>query len=318
MENQDTKTEFDDVEYWDKELEAYVDEGSCSSEPEFKIWQYFKHCLATRNRFFFQNPLVPLIEKAFKENIIVLPAGSEIFRARNDEKYEYWEECRKYAEASQYRSALLKINDEPKNPQEALAMYCQEKLDKLQEDEIFQKATLRIELGFEGFDSKESGAPPCYKVGAGRCNPEKVAFLYCANDMHTAVAEIRPYIRDSVSVATLRVEKELQMVDFYYVVRLDGSITEPDGCGFIGDSFFHQIRSQFSIVNKGDKDEYLITQYLSLLAEHLGYDGISFRSSLSKGGRNYVVFKPESCTPISSKLYVIPEVKYSLVQVIPE
>lgn len=78
-------------------------------------------------------------------------------------KYEYWDECRKYAKAKEYRTALLNINDELPNFQEALAMYCQEELDKLQQDETFQKATLRIESGFEGFDGKNSGAPPIPK-----------------------------------------------------------------------------------------------------------------------------------------------------------
>lgn len=308
----DNFLDFSNKDYWDEELKNYVQNGG-TGELVLKIWRYFKYCLLTDNRFFFQNPLVPLIETQFQKNTCVLHKGELIYRARIDDEYEYWEECRKYAEEKDYESTLQSLNDEPKNLQEA---YYQEELNELHQNHKYQCAKERIKSGFEGFNAIESGAPPYFKVDAGRCNPKGVVFLYCANDTNTAVAEIRPYIRDSVSVATLRTEKELRLVNFYYGVNMDGTITEQDGNVIIKNSLFHNIRAEFSIVNKGDKNEYLITQYLTLLAKKLGYDGICFRSSLYQGGRNYVLFDSENCTPISSKLYVIPKVEYTLVPVI--
>ena len=66
------------------------------------------------------------------------------------------------------------------------------------------------------------------------------------------------------------------------------------------------------------KDDYLITQFLTLLAQDAGYDGIRFRSSLVKDGINYVIFDSNTCVPISSKMFLIPEVKYTLMPILPE
>ena len=52
-----------------------------------------------------------------------------------------------------------------------------------------------------------------------------------------------------------------------------------------------------------------------MLIKSMGYDGIIFKSSLVYDGINYVIFDSKCCTPISSKLYHIPSVKYELMSV---
>lgn len=168
---------------------------------------------------------------------------------------------------------------------------------------------MRQSQGFEGFDAKGSGAPPYDKVSAGRCNPEHMVFLYAAKDEHTATAEVRPFIRDAVSIATLSVERDLKLVDFYYEY-------DEKGMRNIDNNFFDKMRGEFSLLNKGNKEEYLTTQYLSLLAHHQGFDGIRFRSSLVEHGENYVIFDTKSCLPISSKMYVLKKVEYELFPII--
>ena len=159
--------------------------------------------------------------------------------------------------------------------------------------------------GFEGFDAQGSGAAPYNVTKAGRCNPEHVSYLYAANNEHTAVAEVRPFIRDAVSVATLNIKKDLTLLDFYF---------EYDERGFIDieDELFHCIRSEFTTLNKGNAEEYLITQYLSSMAQYNGFDGIRFRSSLVYEGTNYVIFDNENCDVVCSKMYIIPAVQYTL------
>lgn len=114
-----------------------------------------------------------------------------------------------------------------------------------------------------------------------------------------------------MSVASLKVTKDLKLVDFYYEYDKTGAI-------IINDSFYHKIRSEFSRLNKGGKEEYLITQFLSLLAENSGFDGIRFRSSLVGKGTNYVIFNNSNCNVISSKMYIIPEVQYTLFPILDE
>lgn len=77
------------------------------------------------------------------------------------------------------------------------------------------------------------------------------------------------------------------------------------------------MRNEFSQLNKGDKEEYLITQYLSLLAHHHGYDGIRFKSSLIERGENCVIFDTKKCHPASPKMYTLKN-KYDLILILPE
>ena len=64
--------------------------------------------------------------------------------------------------------------------------------------------------------AEESGVAPYDKATAGRCNSQNVSYLYVANDQHTAVAEVRPFIRDAISMAILQPKHDLKLIDFYY------------------------------------------------------------------------------------------------------
>ena len=314
----DLELNFEDRAYWDKISEEYCtrsigvdgsDYGTYWSEYEDleeteAVWKYFKYCLKTQNRFFFDHPLIPLIVKHFQKHVYVLPKDTEIYRARIDKERKYAEQCWL---AKVYISNIKNTGDD--NP---FAEDYREEAAKIAADPKYQEFVARHSEGFEGFDAQGSGAPPYHTVPAGRCNPERVVFLYASNDEHTATAEVRPYISDAISIAKLSVKKDLKLVDFYF---------EYDEIGgrCIDNWFFDKIREEFSLLNKGDKDEYLITQYLSLLAHRHGYDGIRFKSSLVEQGENYVIFDAEICPPISSKMYILRKVEYDLfTMILPE
>ena len=103
----------------------------------------------------------------------------------------------------------------------------------------------------------------------------------------------------------MNIKKDLTLLDFYF---------EYDERGFIDieDELFHCIRSEFTRLNKGNAEEYLVTQYLSSMAQYNGFDGIRFRSSLVYEGTNYVIFDNENCDVVCSKMYIIPAVQYTL------
>lgn len=267
-----------------------------------EVWRYFKYCLQTQNRFFFEHPLLPLIKGLFHNSTFTLPQARKIYRARIDYDQKYENQCwlaRKYAISA--KSVLTsRFSD-----------YYQDTIAEIKNDDEYQKFLMRNARGFEGFDEQDSGAPPFEKATAGRCNPEHVAFLYAASDEHTATAEVRPYIRDAVSIATLTMNRDLTLVDFYYE-------WDADGGRVIDNFFFDKMRMEFSLLNKGDKEAYLTTQYLTLLAQHLGFDGLRFRSSLVENGENYVIFDPDNCKAVSSKMYVINKVEYNLLPILTE
>ena len=98
---------------------------------------------------------------------------------------------------------------------------------------------------------------------------------------HTAIAEVRPFFKDSISVAVLEPTRDLCLVNFDF---------EPTEVVNGRDFLFNDIQRDFSKINKTQSGDYLITQFIASLIEHLGYDGLSFRSSLVKDGTNYVIF----------------------------
>ena len=56
------------------------------------------------------------------------------------------------------------------------------------------RTTLRKVLQniFWGYDEKGSDAPPKGTASPGRINPDGISYLYAANDIQTAVLEVRP------------------------------------------------------------------------------------------------------------------------------
>lgn len=291
---------FDDHEFWDKRVQELDEFGMFVEINE--VWKYFKYCLQTQNKFFFENPLIPKIIEQFQNHVYIMQKDIRIYRARIDIDEKYEKQC-------------LLVRDyitlKKSKPDDFFALENKKAAERIFNKVEFQDFLTRNAKGFEGFDAQGSGAPPYHAVSAGRCNPEKIVFLYAANDIHTATAEVRPFIRDAVSIATLSAKKDLQLLDFYYEYN-------DEGYREIDNLLFDMMRTEFSLLNKGNKEEYLITQYLSLLAQHLGFDGIRFRSSLVEQGENYVIFDADDCEVISSKMYIIKKVEYDLLPILTE
>lgn len=294
--------EYTDEEYWNNVIRQYIagdPEFTCRFDIELHMWRYFKFCLKKQNPFFFHHALIPLLEAIFSEHTCVLKSGTEIYRARNDKDRCLWTEWRDYCDIEYIQECLKDL--EERNGDRKVIQEKQKTYDAFLNEPRAKKIKERIESGFQGFDAKGSSAPPWEKAVAGRCNPKGVSYLYTALESQTAVAEIRPHIKDTISIALLKPIRDLKLVDFDY--DLD---TDVDGKDFL----FNVIRKDFSVRDIDRDDDYLVTQYITALIENLGCDGICFRSSLVKDGTNYVVFDPDTCQVVSSELCFLSEVKY--------
>lgn len=298
----DAKTvPYSNREYWEKEVNDYISLQWELSEQTLKIWQYFKYCLNTTSRFFFQHPLCNIIIEKLQAHCFVLPSATVLYRARvdDDEKMD--------AEAAQYYQFAY-ISEEIDYLKKAgansdIVAERENILKELTISKEYLEIRHKINSGFEGFDLAGSGARQPGDSTEGRCNSAGVPFLYAAKEEHTAIAEVRPLIRGSVSLATIHVCRDLRLIDFYYEI-------DENGCFQIDDMLFGCMCLDFSKLYKGDSCDYLVTQYLSSLIDHLGYDGIRFRSSMVEDGTNYVLFNSNSYEVKSSKLYRICDVKY--------
>lgn len=59
--------DFNNKLFWDEALSYYADSNAQPYADNDGIWEYFKFCLKTQNRFFFQNPLNPIIVDRYKK-----------------------------------------------------------------------------------------------------------------------------------------------------------------------------------------------------------------------------------------------------------
>lgn len=293
---------FSNREYWNILVEEYITTGHASGKTPISfiadLWQYFKFCLATENRFFFHHPLLGKIKEKILEHEISLPANSTIYRARIDSDRRLKERADSLSQLEIFQMECFKKSLSPEGQ-----LLVQKHTDRITNSDGYSEYEKQNKEGFEGFDASGSGVPPVSRASAGRCNPRNVALLYAAKEMHTAVAEVRPYITDTVSIASIATVKELRLIDFYTDVSEDGVIY---------DWLYWAISSEFSFVNKGNENEYFATQYLTMPIKEMGFDGIQFKSSLVHNGLNYVIFDAKSCRVLSSKLYSIPHVHYEL------
>jgi hypothetical protein len=129
----------------------------------------------------------------------------------------------------------------------------------------------------------------------GRVNPKGVPCLYGAKSPETAIAEIRPWKGEIVSVAVFKVRSNLKIVD---------CCTEHDGIGVssllntnrltkpamkdIESDIWNHIDRAFSepISRTDDQADYVPRQVIAEVFKRDGYDGIGYRSRLSENGVN--------------------------------
>lgn len=260
------------------------------------LWDYFKFCILADNRFFFEHPLLDIVKTKIGEHIITLPANTTLFRARIDTN----DTLRDQAHNLMHVDTLTELKEKESIPGKAEV---DKMISRFTETDGYGAYREQHQSGFEGFSAAESMCPPPHKVSNGRCILPNSPHLYAAADIHTAIAETRPFIRDTISVASLCCEKDLRIIDFCF---------NWDDQEHFRDWFYMAMSSEFSMVNKGKENDYFATQYLTMLVKSLGYDGLTFKSSLVMDGVNSVVFDEAACKPLSSKLYTVAQARYDV------
>lgn len=145
------------------------------------------------------------------------------------------------------------------------------------------------------------GPPPPGDASPGRMNAGGVSVLYAAQDLETAVSEIRPAIGSMSAVIQIRTTRPLKVLDFHLLEKAFQSIS------FFDSHYDHLIerltfiRRLHSLISRpvhpNHAHEYMITQ---AMAEYLAYihpekvDGILFKSVQREDGVNIVLF-PKPC-----------------------
>jgi hypothetical protein len=159
--------------------------------------------------------------------------------------------------------------------------------------------------------------PTRHGAAEGRANPRGTPCVYAANDRETAVAEVRPWVDALVSVALLRVVRELHLVDCSdaHDMNFDIYLEEPSPEEREAVIWREIGRAFSSPVNPyPEPAEYAPTQ---MIAEHfrkLHYDGIIYKSKLGPG-YNLALFDLDAVEVVDIQLYPLKDVRYEVGQV---
>ena len=155
-------------------------------------------------------------------------------------------------------------------------------------------------VGQKKIKCDKMGCPPKELATAGRANPIGIPYLYLSDSAKTTYFEVRAVYLDKLSVGTFRIERELELVDFIYDVNLFLAYNDDT-------TSLKEIVIKKKIIDAISEDlskplrrydselEYVPTQLICEYCKRIvGADGISFESSLHKGGSNYVLFDDSS------------------------
>ena len=161
-----------------------------------------------------------------------------------------------------------------------------------------------ISSGYNKFESKE---PALGIPGHGRNNYSGISYLYLADNKYTACAEMRPQPYSFISIASFRIMKRLNIIDF----SKSYSIVDKD-TNFSVDYLMYMVSTLFSRRVNNDQ-EYYATQYISDLIRKYGVDGICYNSAVSKG-KNLTIFNcnEKNVSFISSEVVFVDEINYNI------
>jgi hypothetical protein len=153
-----------------------------------------------------------------------------------------------------------------------------------------------------GFLEKDSMAPESKIAIAQRASPEKISYLYVAQDEYTALSETRPGILSFLSLAEAETLDELKIFDLWIDTNKSDMSSDFDG-----------LAASFSavIAEKEKGIDYLPMQFVAEYIKNKGADGIRYTSLQSQGGKNIVVFKKEKVRFLRSRILHNQNVFYS-------
>lgn len=161
--------------------------------------------------------------------------------------------------------------------------------------------------------------PKFIKNGSRAC-PPGFAYLYLASSSETALAEMRPWVGESLTVALFEILKDIRLV----VCRAgsDNSIDllfeENPSTEQIDQYVWNDISKAFArpVNRENQEHSYLPTQILAETFKAEGFDGLAYQSGLERG-TNVVLFDVGAAKLIHRCAYTVKKVRYDFDAVYP-
>ena len=169
---------------------------------------------------------------------------------------------------------------------------------------VHSKDKLNGEYPFFGFGKDGSFVAPSECTKDMRANYRYIPYLYCATRPYLSVVEVRPRLGARVSVARIRVNERLRLLDFSLQ-------NYPKGMKPVKINLFYALSQLYSkpVTEDDDTLDYIPTQYIAEFVKRIGYDGIVFKSSLYNV--NVVIFNFDKCEAVGSVVYDVTRNDYT-------
>jgi hypothetical protein len=154
---------------------------------------------------------------------------------------------------------------------------------------------------------------PKFIKSGGRANPSGCAYLYLADHPETALAEMRPWVGESLTLAIFEIQQNIKLVVCKFGAEDLGEhlFEENPSAEKLDKYVWDDISRAFARpVNREDQEnDYLPTQNLAEAFKLEGFDGLVYRSGLERG-TNVVLFDVHVAKLINSFVYTLKKVRY--------
>ena len=199
---------------------------------------------------------------------------------------------------------------------DVLEKYCAKIKKTFKTEERFFRARISDRAGFE---INKMSAPPVGASSEGRANAKGITCLYLANEVETALHEVRAGLFDYVSVAKFRLKQDISVVDLRFISQIS-PFSVPELLDYaINKQYLVKLDSEMSkSLRRSDSTlDYVPTQYIVDFIksiEHDGqkdYSGIVYNSTTYPDGYNLAIFDPELFEGISVDVYDIEKLQYT-------
>ncbi len=172
----------------------------------------------------------------------------------------------------------------------------------------------RARISDDDLTAGKMGRPPKDISTGGRANPSGISYLYVADNLETAVSEVRPSIGSKVWVSKFKVVSDLRITDLT-APKLKGSVLkfEEDEIKLVLKylgllELFSDDLSKPVLPHKSHL-EYVPTQYICEFLKNITKaDGIRFSSSFGSG-RNLVLFDDIKLSVLDPNYFFVNSIK---------
>jgi hypothetical protein len=149
--------------------------------------------------------------------------------------------------------------------------------------------------------------------GGGRANPPGIPYLYLANTPETALAEMRPWVGESLTLAIFETQRPLSLVLCRAGTENESDLLfdENPPKEKVARITWSTISREFARpINRQDQESaYLPTQILAEVFKAEGFDGVAYQSGLERG-INVALFDPTAAKLMHRFVYTLKKLQY--------